>query len=635
MIVIVDIETLPIPHHLEKIHCIVTKELGGKIKVWTEENFDEFKRYASGVHKWVAHNGVGFDIPVLNHHFDLGLPTSWPSVVDTFVVSRLVNYKKYSTHSLSELGQAFGVPKTKFNDFSKLTQEMIDYCIQDVKVAERVYNKYRKHIESPTWYDAMSIEHDMVVINNDMSERGFKFDVPKAERLLADVTHRMSTIEPVFQRQWPPERVEDRRLKYRVSKDGNLNKKLKEAMDAGDWELQGDEVVFYRMKAFNPGSTKDRVEKLWSCGWQPFDKSKTHMDFSRVKPGDMWGKSKLTAALYAEKKEYFDYYGWKVNEDNLRTLPEDAPEGARLLAEWLTLEGRRSALQTWLDCVSEDGRIHGKFWFIGAWTHRMSHSDPNQANIASPFHGEPKNAVEEVKKQYDADLRSCWCVGDGATLVGTDADGIQLRILAHYLRNDAYVHAIVSGRKEDGTDIHNLNRRALGLNHINRDHAKTFIYAWLLGAGTARVASILGVGMGPAKAAADSFIANTEGLSELRGGRIIRDAKRGYFEGLDGRKVACNSTHLMLAGYLQNGEATIMKRANRLWRQWADEAKIEYGQVDFVHDEWQTECYGSQDMCEHLGLLQRKAIEQVGEDLNLYCPLAGSTDYGKNWLETH
>lgn len=639
MDVVIDIETLPIPFHRDRIHVIVTKELRGEVNVWLEEDFDKFKAYALGVDRWIAHNGVGFDMPTINHVLGTSLPTTWPGVVDTFVISRLVNYKKYNAHSLDEIGKSMGVPKTVFNDYSKLTQEMIDYCIDDVKLTEKIYlRKFEKYVNSPNWADAMSLEHDMVVICQDMSANGFDFNVDKAERLLEAVQHRMDTIEPVFQQQWPPWRVEDRRLKYRVNQDGSLNKRLAEAMweaSPGEWELDGDEVVFYRMKEFNPGSTKDRVEKLWEAGWQPYDKSQTHQKFMRAKVGDMWGKSKLTPALLAEKRKYFSYYGWKVNEDNLSTLPESAPEGASMLAEWLTLEGRRSPLATWLSCVSDDGAIHGRFWFIGAWTHRMSHSDPNSANIASPFHGEPHNAVEKVKAEYDADLRSCWRARDGATLVGTDADGIQLRILAHYLKNDDYVEAIVNGRKEDGTDIHNLNKRALGLEGITRDTAKTFIYAWLLGAANAKVASILRSSIGQAGKAVNSFVDSTKGLGQLKRGQIVRDAKRGYFVGLDGRKVVCNSEHLMLAGYLQNGEAIIMKRANRLWRQRADDAKIDYKQVNFVHDEWQTECYGDTDMCDHLGLIQREAIRDVGVELGLYCPLAGSTDMGANWLETH
>lgn len=104
---------------------------------------------------------------------------------------------------------------------------------------------------------------------------------------------------------------------------------------------------------------------------------------------------------------------------------------------------------------------------------------------------------------------------------------------------------------------------------------------------------------------------------------------------MDGRKVIQNSSHLMLAGYLQNGEAVVMKWANRLWRQWATEEKIKFKQVNFVHDEWQTECYESLDGAERLGELQRNSIVQAGVDLGIYCPLAGSTDIGKNWYDTH
>jgi DNA polymerase-1 len=198
------------------------------------------------------------------------------------------------------------------------------------------------------------------------------------------------------------------------------------------------------------------------------------------------------------------------------------------------------------------------------------------------------------------------------------------------------VQAIVEGRKEDGTDIHNVNRRALGLDHIIRDDAKTFIYAWLLGAGTAKVSRILRTDLRRAKQAVESFIQNTHGLAALKGGRIKRDAARGWFEGLDGRKVLCDSDHLMLAGYLQNGEAVVMKHANIMWRQWADKEKIIYRQINFVHDEWVTECLGDTAMAEHLGYLQQKAIEQAGKDLGVYCPLAGGTPkLGSNWLEIH
>lgn len=334
--------------------------------------------------------------------------------------------------------------------------------------------------------------------------------------------------------------------------------------------------------------------------------------------------------------EHYKRYGWKINDTNLRTLPKSAPEAAQDLTKWLTLEGRRSSLEEWLRCVSEeDSRIHGKFWHIGAWTHRMSHSNPNQANIPALFHEEPANAVEVVKKKYDGEMRACFKVPEDSWLVGCDAEGIQLRILAHYMKSEAYVGAITKGRKEDETDIHNLNKRALGPVCKNRDTSKTFIYAHILGARTGKVSEILGCSIPEAKRAEESFLDALPELRRLRQLDIKRDAMRGYFVGLDGRKVPCNSEHLMLSGYLQNGESIIMKKAAVLWNKELKASGVKYKMCDFVHDEWQTEVRGSYEEAEYVGKVQADAIRQTGEDLGLFCPLAGSFDIGKNWMETH
>lgn len=334
-------------------------------------------------------------------------------------------------------------------------------------------------------------------------------------------------------------------------------------------------------------------------------------------------------------KEHYNRYGWTVDETNLATLPKTAPQAAKDLVKWLTLEGRRKSLTEWLNCVGDDNKIHGKYWPIGAWTHRMSHSNPNQANIASPFAGTPQTPVEEIKARYDGAMRNLWKASDGAWLVGTDAEGIQLRLLAHYMKSQEYVDAICKGKKEDETDIHNMNKKALGPICRTRDDAKTFIYAFLLGASIPKVAEILNCSTKEASQAVNNFLIALPGLKRLKEWTIPNDARRGYFIGLDGRKVSCNSEHHMLAGYLQNGEAVIMKHANVLWRTRAKAEGIPFKQVNFVHDEWQTEVYGTREQAERLGFIQRQALEDIGKELNVFCSLAGNTEIGKTWLETH
>jgi len=336
-----------------------------------------------------------------------------------------------------------------------------------------------------------------------------------------------------------------------------------------------------------------------------------------------------------EKKVHYKHYGWKCNEDNLKTLPTSAPEAAKSLAQWLTLEGRRSSLQEWVNCCGDDGRIHGKFWHIGAWTQRMSHSSPNQANIPSVFVGTPTTPVEEIKARYDPHLRALFEADDDAYLVGCDADGIQLRILAHYMESSVYRDAILSGDKALGTDIHSTNQKALGSVCKTRDDAKTFIYAWVLGASVPKIASILGCSIPQASAAVNAFLDSLPELRRLKSIVIPTYVARGGFTGLDGRFVPCTSQHLMLAGMLQSAEATIMKHANVMWRQSLTKAGIKYKQVDFVHDEWQTVVYGSYAAAEAAGRLQAKSIELTSNKLGMFCPVSGSYVIGKNWKETH
>lgn len=336
-----------------------------------------------------------------------------------------------------------------------------------------------------------------------------------------------------------------------------------------------------------------------------------------------------------DKSEHYKKYGWKVNEDNLRTLPSGAPRAAKDLAKWLTLEGRRSSLQEWLNVLDTDGKIHGKYWHIGAWTQRMSHSNPNQANIPAILGKDPETPVEEVKAEYNGRMRELFEADKGAHLVGCDAEGIQLRILCHYMESADYRDAILSGDKKLKTDIHSLNQRALGPICKSRDDAKTFIYAWILGAGIPKIASILGCSNSDASKAVSNFLASLPELDRLKKVDVVTDAARGFFVGLDGRRVPCNSKHLMLAGYLQNGEAVIMKHANILWYKQLKEQGYDFKQVNFVHDEWQTVVYGGYSKAEEVGRIQAQAIKEVGKRLKLYCELDGKAKVGRNWKETH
>jgi len=175
-----------------------------------------------------------------------------------------------------------------------------------------------------------------------------------------------------------------------------------------------------------------------------------------------------------------------------------------------------------------------------------------------------------------------------------------------------------------------LNKR-VQLNELYRTQC---IYAFLLGAGGAKVGNILKVSLNRASAAVKAFTASIPGLHKLKTSTVPLIAKRGYFLGLDGRRVKVPNEHTTLAGMLQNGESTLMKHALIRWYSQATARGLWFKLVTWPHDEWQTEVKSLSDG-EELGKLQRDSIEWAGEQLGLFCPMAGSTDIGRNWCETH
>jgi len=585
-----------------------------------------FEDYCSGVDRFVFHNGIQFDVPVINRLLGPVIPEH--KVLDTLVVSRFLNYENQpikgvkEKHSLEYWGRRLELHKGNFKDFSDLSPEMLEYCRNDVDITVRLYKKFLPELNAP----GLETEHRIQWLCQRMHENGFEFNKKDAQVCLTEVQSRMADLEARFQIDFPPQLEVVNELKDRRKKDGTVvAATIKARHTYPKTEVSDGKVLCYDYVEFKPSSPKDRIDRLWDAGWQPTDKTKGHILYLRE------------GVDIPEKQERFERYGWMCNETNLATLPDTAPDGAKRLAEWLTLEGRRSSLEEWLGCEARtnDGRIHGRFQHIGAWTGRMAHSSPNQANIPAKFHGEPRSVVDEVKDKYDGRLRSLFTVPDDCLLVGTDAEGIQLRVLAHLMKSEEYVEAIVSGKKEDETDIHNVNRKALGMSHVTRDMAKTFIYAFLLGAGVGKIAEILRVNTREAGQAVENFTQSISGLSKLKNEDIPQAAAKGYFIGLDGRKVKTPSQHKTLAGMLQNGEAVVMKHSALLWTKQLDDRGISYKLVTWPHDEWQTEVKGDRETAETVGSIQRQSIETTGENLGLFCPLAGSSDIGKTWGETH
>jgi DNA polymerase I-like protein with 3'-5' exonuclease and polymerase domains len=296
-----------------------------------------------------------------------------------------------------------------------------------------------------------------------------------------------------------------------------------------------------------------------------------------------------------------------------RTLEENKhiPEALYVL-EYLLLQKRYSQVSSWLEHVQDDGRVHGRVTTNGAVTGRMTHQNPNMAQVPS------------VNSQYGKECRDCWIVPEGRKLVGVDASGLELRMLAHYMGDEEFTNVLL------GDDIHTRNQMAAGLE--TRPQAKTFIYAFLYGAGDAKIGSIIGGTAKDGRTLKQRFLRNTPALEDLRE-RVGKAAGRGYLVGLDGRKLWVRSEHSALNTLLQAAGAIVMKKALVLLDDYATQHKIDYKFIGNIHDEIQSEVVTEQ--AEKYGWLAVECIKASGISFDLKCPLDGEYKVGATWSDTH
>lgn len=549
----------------------------------------------------VAHNGIGFDVPTLEKLYGFK-PKG--KVFDTLMALRLlfgdgddftmrdhiaIKKKTYALpphligrHSLAAWGYRVGALKGTFGettDWKEWTPQMQLYCEQDVRVLEAVYNYIFQVGFSP---ESVALEMAFAAIIQKQEAFGFPFDTATAEGLYAELCVEREGLRRELETAFPPEEKET----VFVPKRNNKTK-----------GYTADVPVIKRESiTFNPGSRRQIAKRLHeSFGWVPAEFTPT-------------GEP-------------------KIDSDILNGLPY--PE-AKLLARWFDLakiigmiaEGDNG----WLKMVTPQGRIHGRVNTNGAVTGRCTHSKPNLAQV-------PKKG--ELGKR----CRACFAAPKGWVMVGADASGLELRMLAHFMARfdgGAYVKVLLEG------DIHAANQQAAGL--PSRDNAKTMVYGMIYGAGDMKLGSIVAPDASPKNQAFTGkrlrarFLSRLPALKRLVEG-VKRTAKeRGFLYGLDRRKLPVRSQHAALNVVLQSAGAVLVKFATILWHRLIVEAGyqwgIDYAQVLHCHDEVQA-IARTKEIAEHLGQLFVQAIEMAGQHFKLRCPTTGEYKIGNNWKETH
>ena len=557
------------------VWCIAVHNVdSGQVITFSGTTLGLFKPWmASEVDCLVFHNGIGFDVPVLTRLCDIDF--SDVLIMDTLVMSQLDEPRREGGHSLASWGERLGFDKGDHEDWSKFSEEMLTYCIRDTEITTKLYRHLKLKELSK---DALELEHATRKHCIQQEVNGWCFDLHGAILLLQDINEDLRNLEDEVHKTFTP-------LASWKSKTPVLNRWKKgggrTAAYAREVELEchtnddGD-YGYWHYPEFNLGSRQQVGRYLTHYGWKP---------------------SKFTATGLP-----------KVDEGTLKDV--EIPE-AKMIARYLMLQKRQGQVSSWIDVYNhKTGRIHSRVHTMGTVTHRMSSSNPNLQQVTAS------------NKEYGQEMRSLFNVPDGKVIVGADLSGLELRCLAHYMKDADYTEEILSG------DIHTANQKAAGLK--TRDESKRFIYAYLYGGGDFLIGNICGGSKELGKKIKAEFLSNTPALANLRK-RIEIASNKGYIKALDGRKVYVRSSHSALNFLLQSAGAIIAKRAWEIFHVLADD--YDYKQLGVIHDEIQIECDPLD--ADAIGKLVVDAMESTTKYYKLNCPITGEYKIGKTWNDTH
>ena len=546
---IVDIETDSLD--ATKIHCIVAKDIDtGKVYPFPPDMLHGFRDWSHGVDQFIMHNGLSFDAPMCNKLLNTNIKPS--QVVDTLILSQLLNPVKEGGHSLKMWGLRLGLPKGEVEDFKIYTPEMLDYCKQDVEITHALFKQLSKEVTKFSSY-SVALEHKVRVIMNKQERNGFAFNLEEATKLFSKIE---------IERQ----EIDQRAIKIFPQKEIKLKTKT-------------------NYKPFNIGSRQQQVEVLMSKGWEPQHKT--------------------------------DKGNIILNENILSTI--NLTE-AKMFKRFLLLQKRSAQIKSWIEACEEDNRVRGKVRTLSTITGRTSANSPNMQQVPANY------------TPFGKECRNLWTITNPEThkLIGTDASGLELRCLAHYMNKVSEIDAVAYTNIILKGDVHTANMKLAGLQ--TRDQAKTFIYAFLYGAGSYKIGSIVGQGRVTGQKLIRRFLSRLPALAELRK-QVTEASTKGSLRGLDGRRLKIRSVHSALNTLIQGAGAVICKQWLAYIMEKVAKEKLDVKLVASIHDEYQFEVLNRDinRFCE----VTKEAIKKTTKTLKLKCPLDNECKVGTTWSETH
>lgn len=560
-----------------------------------------FKRSHNGI--YIGHNILGFDGPVLNRM--AGTSLSAANCIDTLILSTLYSPALEGGHSLGNWGVIFKKPKGDFHDFAGgLTPEMLKYCRQDVAITTELFKKLTRVLSKIGFSEkSVWIQHRFMALLERQKKNGFYFDGPRALSLYRDIRKAESELTERIRNVFPAQLTHVATYKSSRNLDGGHSKQyLRHAQEFVRLDdIDGGGYQAFGLVDFNIGSPQQRIAKLVELGWEPqeFTAVTRKGGGGNPKPFD---KGDLSPSLQ------------QFLED--KNIPE-----VELIARWMSFNGRANMINTWMDNWNENTHcIHGSLFVAG--TLRLKHSGPNTANIPGVRVDKSGVVLRGEQGYYTYESRDLWVARPNRLLVGTDAAGLELRMLANALNRPAFTETFLNG------DPHQYNADTVG---ITRPLAKTLLYAIQYGAQAGKVASIIKSSKSEGAKVRQQFL-DRLGLTGVMEGAQAEQAD-GRIRLVDGSMVRCPSPHSSLNYKLQGSGARVMAMGAIILEQYIRRDGLDSLKVGDIHDEWQYDVHPRD--AERHAERSVQAIREAGEELNLNIALDGTAKKGLTWAETH
>ena len=227
-----------------KVHCVVAKDVDtGKVYPFPPDLLHGFRDWSLGVKQFIMHNGISFDAPVLNRL--LGTNIKPHQIVDTLILSQLLNPIRDNGHSLEAWGNRLAMPKGDVDTFEVYTPDMLEYCKQDVHITHKLFEVLQKEGRGFS-KSSVYLEHQVRLIIDQQEKNGFYLDMQKAMSL--------------------------------------YNKLRDEANGLEKWAVTTFDPTVVELKTktkyipFNIGSRQQIAERLMELGWKP----KQHTDKGNI-----------------------------------------------------------------------------------------------------------------------------------------------------------------------------------------------------------------------------------------------------------------------------------------------------------------------------------------------------------------